>query len=85
MEETGLKRDQISSVLDELKEIIRKEIVTGDSFSFLSLLKITKKVIPEKPERIGKNPFTGEEYKYPSKPAHNVIKIKPLKALKEMV
>lgn len=31
------------------------------------------------------NPFTGEEMTFKAKPAHNVIKVCPLKQLKEMV
>ncbi|MCA9296873.1 MAG: HU family DNA-binding protein, partial [Phycisphaerales bacterium] len=33
----------------------------------------------------GINPFTGEEAMFKAKPAHNVVKVTPLKKLKEMV
>jgi nucleoid DNA-binding protein len=35
--------------------------------------------------RKGINPFTGEETTFKAKPARNVVKILPLKGLKDMV
>ena len=35
--------------------------------------------------RRGINPFTGEETVFKAKPARNVVKIRPLKNLKDMV
>ena len=35
--------------------------------------------------RKGINPFTKEEQLFKAKPARNVVKVRPLKALKEMV
>jgi nucleoid DNA-binding protein len=40
---------------------------------------------PAVPARKGVNPFTGEEMMFKAKPARNVIKVQPLKTLKEMV
>ena len=40
---------------------------------------------PATKARKGINPFTGEEVMFKAKPARNVIKVRPLKALKEMV
>jgi len=37
------------------------------------------------PARKGLNPFTKEEVIFKAKPARNVVKIQPLKSLKEMV
>lgn len=40
---------------------------------------------PATKARKGINPFTGEETTFKAKPARHVVKIKPLKKLKEMV
>jgi nucleoid DNA-binding protein len=48
-------------------------------------MKITVKRKPATKARKGINPFTGEEMMFKAKPARNVIKVRPLKKLKEMV
>jgi nucleoid DNA-binding protein len=40
---------------------------------------------PATKARKGINPFTGEETMFKAKPARNVVKIRPLKNLKDMV
>ena len=45
-------------------------------------LRVVKK--PARKARKGVNPFTGEEMMFKAKPARNVVKILPLKNLKEM-
>jgi len=40
---------------------------------------------PAMPERKGINPFTKEETIFKAKPAKNVVKVVPLKGLKDMV
>jgi nucleoid DNA-binding protein len=40
---------------------------------------------PATKARSGKNPFTGAPMTIPAKPARNVVRALPLKALKEMV
>ena len=40
---------------------------------------------PAVPEREGINPFTKEPTIFKAKPARNVVKISPLKTLKDMV
>ncbi|NOY61625.1 MAG: integration host factor, partial [Gammaproteobacteria bacterium] len=40
---------------------------------------------PAKKARKGINPFTGEMITFKAKPATTVVKIRPLKALKDMV
>jgi nucleoid DNA-binding protein len=49
----------------------------------LMKIKVVKK--PAVPARKGVNPFTGEEMMFKAKPARNVVKVTPLKALKDMV
>jgi nucleoid DNA-binding protein len=46
-------------------------------------VKVVRK--PATKARKGTNPFTGEEMMFKAKPARNVVKVLPLKGLKEMV
>ena len=48
-------------------------------------MKIVKLHKPRRAARKGVNPFTGEEMMFKAKPAHNIVKVRPLKSLKEMV
>jgi nucleoid DNA-binding protein len=49
------------------------------------LLKIEIKRKPATKARKGINPFTGVEMLFKAKPARNVVKIRPLKRVKDMV
>jgi len=48
-------------------------------------MKLTVVRKPATKARKGINPFTGEETMFKAKPARNVVKIRPLKNLKDMV
>ena len=54
-------------------------------FSIPGLMKIKVVRKPATPERQGINPFTKEETVFKAKPARNVVKVLPLKGLKDMV
>jgi nucleoid DNA-binding protein len=54
-------------------------------FSVPGLMKISVQKKPAVKSRKGINPFTGEETMFKAKPARNVVKVRPLKALKDMV
>ena len=49
------------------------------------LMKVVVKRMPAKRARRGINPFTGEDTTFKAKPARNVVKVRPLMALKNMV
>ncbi len=84
---TGLKRKEVAAVFDELSGIIKKDIGRRGpgTFTVPGLLKLKVKRKPATKARKGINPFTGEEMMFKAKPAKNVVKATPLKALKEMV
>jgi nucleoid DNA-binding protein len=84
---TGLTKKQASSVIDELTILIESHIKKGavGQFTFPGLMKIEVRRRPATKARRGINPFTGEETTFKAKPARNVVKIRPLKKLKEMV
>jgi nucleoid DNA-binding protein len=84
---TGLTKKQASSVLDELTTLIEGHVKKGavGQFTFPGLMKIEVRHKPATKARKGINPFTGEETTFKAKPARDVVKIRPLKKLKEMV
>lgn len=85
-EETDLKKKDISAVFEALADLIQRDLKKGPGvFNVPGLMKIKVVNKPAVPARKGTNPFTGEEMMFKAKPARNVVKVTPLKALKEMV
>jgi len=86
-EGTDLSKKQVASVMDELASLIAKNIGKKGPgvFNLPGLMKIVVQHKPAVAARPGINPFTGEETVFKAKPARNVVKVRPLKALKDMV
>jgi len=86
-EKTELSRKQVGAVIDELSDLLERHVKKGSCGEFVlpGLLKVTTVKKPARKARKGINPFTGEETMFKAKPAHNVIKVRALKKLKEMV
>ena len=84
---TGLTKKQVSSVFDEMTVLIERHIKKGGAgqFSLPGLMKVEVRRKPATKARKGINPFTGEETVFKAKPARNVVKIRPLKKVKDMV
>lgn len=85
-ETTQLSRKQVASVFDALSGLIKAAVGKKGPGVFVSpgLLKIMVIQKPATPKRKGINPFTKQEQVFKAKPARKVIKIRPLKALKDM-
>ena len=86
-ESTELSKKEIASVFEELSALIHRHLRKGGAgeFTVPGLMKCVVKRKPATKARKGINPFTGEEIMFKAKPARNVVKIRPLKKLKEMV
>lgn len=86
-EVTGVSKKDVSAVFDALSEQIRKSLGKGGPkvFTIHGLCKITVTHKPATKERQGTNPFTGEPTTIKAKPARNVVKVRALKQLKDMV
>ena len=84
---TELSKKQISSVFDELAILIERHIKKRAPGKLVlpGLMKIEVKRKPATKARKGMNPFTREETVFKAKPARNVVKVRPLKKVKEMV
>ena len=85
-ERTELKKKDVVAVFDELTNIINSHIRRNAAgvFTVPGLMKIKVVRKPATRARKGINPFTGEPTVFKAKPARNVVKIQPLKALKDM-
>ncbi|HRX85756.1 MAG TPA: HU family DNA-binding protein [Phycisphaerae bacterium] len=86
-DKTGLTRKQVVTVFDEMSGLIKKDLGKRGPgiFTVPGLLKVRVVRKPATKARKGVNPFTGEEMMFKAKPARNVVKATPLKALKDMV
>ena len=86
---TGLSKQNVSSVLDELGGLIERHVKKGGAgeFALPGLLKIKAVKTPARPARTGvPNPFKpGETMDVAAKPASTKVKVLPLKGLKEFV
>ena len=87
IQNTQLNKKQVSSVLDELTILIERHIKkrSPGQFTLPGLMKIEVKKKPATKKREGINPRTGEKMMIKAKPAHRVVKIKPLKKVKDMI
>ncbi len=86
-EHADVSKKQVSSVFDELSHLVECHLKKGGAGEFtlpgLMKCKVVRK--PATKARKGVNPFTGEPTTFKAKPARNVVKVRPLKKLKEMV
>jgi hypothetical protein len=84
---SDLNRKDIGNVFAALGECLSLDIGKKGPgiFTVPGLMKVTRVTKPATKARKGINPFTGEETVFKAKPARNVVKVRPLKALKEMV
>jgi nucleoid DNA-binding protein len=82
---TGMAKSQISSVLSAMTEVVAIEVGAGRPIAIPGLVKITSVRKAATHAHPGINPFTKEPIMVKAKPARNVVKVRALKALKEMV
>ena len=79
-ESTGLSKGQIGDVIDALSDLIGSELNAGNPFNVPGLMKITTRIKAAAPAGPRTNPFMGE-----AKPAQTIVKVRPLKGLKDQV
>ena len=86
-EATGLTKQQVGSLFDELSKLIGKNLGNDGpgTFAIPGLLQIKVVRKPATEEHMGINPFTKEEMVIKAKPAKNVVKVTALKGLKDLV
>jgi nucleoid DNA-binding protein len=85
-DETELAKKDVAKVFETLGDIINGHIKKGaaGTFTLPGLCKVKTVRKPATKARKGINPFTGEETVFKAKPARTVVKILPLKKMKDM-
>lgn len=86
-ERTGLSKKDIGSVFDEMTKLLSENLEKRGPrvFNVPGLMKVYVHQRKASPARMGRNPATGEEVQIPARPAKEVIKVRALKGLKEMI
>jgi nucleoid DNA-binding protein len=83
----GIHRRDVAAVFHALAGMIKADLSKSGPgiFNVPSMMRITLKRKPATKARMGINPFTKEQVMFKAKPARNVVRVRPLKALKDMV
>jgi nucleoid DNA-binding protein len=86
-ERTGLTKKDVAKVFESLSELIGRELGKKGPGQFIvpGLLKLKVERKEATKAKQGINPFTKEPMMIKAKPARNVIRARPLKALKDLV
>ncbi|HPD45305.1 MAG TPA: HU family DNA-binding protein [Anaerohalosphaeraceae bacterium] len=86
-ESTGLSKKDVNAVFSAMASQMQKSLGKRGPgmYTVPGLMKVMVVRKPASKARKGINPFTGEETVFKAKPARNVVKIRPLKGLKDMV
>ena len=84
-ESTGLSKGQVSDFIEALGSLIGSELNAGNPFNVPGLMKVTTRVKAAVPAGPRTNPFTGETKMGEAKPAQTIVKVRPLKGLKDSV
>ena len=86
-EKSGVGKKEVGKVFEALGELISKELGKKGPGQFVipGLLKLKVVRKPATKAKQGINPFTKEPMTIKAKPARNVVKAVPMKALKELV
>ena len=84
---TGLTKKDVNSVFEAMAAQIKKSLSKKGpgAYTIPGLMKLVVVRKHATKARPGINPFTKEETIFKAKPACNVVKIRPLKNLKDMV
>jgi nucleoid DNA-binding protein len=86
-EHVGIRRRDVAGVFHVMGSMIKADLSKSGSgvFTVPGLMRITVKRKPATKARPGINPFTKEPITIKAKPARNVVRVRPLRALRAMV
>lgn len=84
---TGVKKKEVAQLIEAIVNLMEAHLSKKGpgEMNFAGIFKCRVIHKPATKARQGVNPFTGEPMTFTAKPARNVIKIRPLKKLKEVV
>jgi nucleoid DNA-binding protein len=81
---TGLTKAQVSEVLAAQADLVAEELRAGRPATIPGLVKVTLVRKPATAARPGRNPATGEAIMIKAKPARSVVRVRAVKALKDV-
>ncbi len=86
-ESAGISKKEVAAVFDGMSQIVKKDLSRSGpgAVNLGGLMKVTVTRKPATKARKGINPFTGEPTVFKAKPARNVVKIRPMMAIKDLV
>ncbi|MEL6328844.1 MAG: HU family DNA-binding protein [Planctomycetota bacterium] len=86
-EHVGISKKEVAGVFEVMGQMIAADLKRGkaEAFTVPGMMKVTVQRKPATKARKGVNPFTGEEMMFKPKPARNVVKVRPMKGLKDLV
>jgi len=80
-----MPRKQVANVFEALTAVIGQDVAKLGIFTLPGLAKIVVVKKPATKARKGINPFTKEPMVFKAKPARKVVRVRPLRALKNFV
>ena len=83
----GITKKEVAAVFDTMGQIIEADLKKGaiGAFNVPGMMKVVVQNKKAVKARKGINPFTGEEQMFKAKPARRIVKVRPLKGLKDLV
>jgi nucleoid DNA-binding protein len=86
-EKSGLSKKQARAAIDSINAMVAQQLGQKGPGEIIlpGLLKLSIVVKPATHQHEGINPFTKEPMTYKAKPARKVVKVRPLKALKDAI
>jgi nucleoid DNA-binding protein len=83
----GIHRRDVAAVFHALGFLIKADLSKNGAgvFKVPGMMRITVIRKPASKARMGLNPFTKEQVMFKAKPARNVVRVRPLRGLKDMV
>ena len=81
---TEVSKKEVKGVMEALVDVGHKELKKNGVFLVPGFAKFVVVKKPATKARKGINPFTKEPTVFKAKPARKVVKVRPLKSLKEM-
>jgi len=83
-ERAGLTKAQVSSVFTALEDVMAESLRKHKQFTINGMIKVVVAHKEATKSRPGRNPFTGESITIKAKPAHDIIRVRALKRLKDL-
>ena len=84
-EKTGMSKREVGTFMDSMNGLVMDQLKMNGQVTIPGMIKFRMSERAATPERMGRNPFTGQPQMIKAKPARHVVKASPVKAMKDMV